>query len=566
MKTEITLTKMAKQGLFALVLFLTTGFASIAQPLYTQDSAGPNFCDGWAYLDSTNMSNSSSPVWINLSTNQIMNTAGPYSTFMLCPGDYSVSFTDNNGNDITLVFTIGGQGNSNPCTGFSVGISTTNADLNSCNGSITANVFNGTAPYTYSWSNPISPNINLNNISGLCPGQYFVSVIDANGCPASGSGIVNENNTGGGTNPIDTTIVNTLITQDATGINLCNGTAQLLDSVNFFPPVTWWSLNMGYGYTSDDFAGSGLCPGDWSVTFNDINGNSISLFFTIGVQGNPNPCQGFSATMTTTNTDINACTGTATITVSGGTAPYSYSWANSGASMINSQQNLCAGYYFADVIDANGCTTFVWDTVHVNNTGGGGSNPSDTIIIIINNTFPPNSVTDSLPTVTILDCNLDFDSIGSAYITNVQATNLGALVTWTIYDFFGNVIATYDISYNNVNPNGAVYEATLILMCGRSINTVQITDQFEYIPGSSSISEFSDLEINCVNPMTEVLKINFNREFEGQLILVDMKGATIFSTNVSAAHFEYNVSALNQGIYILQIHAQNGTSLIKLIK
>jgi hypothetical protein len=54
-------------------------------------------------------------------------------------------------------------------------------------GSVTATVEGGTAPYTYNWSNGQTGQ----TATGLTPGTYMVSVTDANGCGTSGSlGIV----------------------------------------------------------------------------------------------------------------------------------------------------------------------------------------------------------------------------------------------------------------------------------------------------------------------------------------------------------------------------------------
>lgn len=54
-----------------------------------------------------------------------------------------------------------------------------------CSGSVQLNAINGTAPYTYSASG--LPASTLNVLQGLCPGSYFISVLDANACPASTS-------------------------------------------------------------------------------------------------------------------------------------------------------------------------------------------------------------------------------------------------------------------------------------------------------------------------------------------------------------------------------------------
>ena len=48
------------------------------------------------------------------------------------------------------------------------------------------------------------------------------------------------------------------------------------------------------------------------------------------------------------------CDGTADVIVSGGVAPYTYNWVHNGATTSN-QTDLCAGAYFVEVSDANGC-------------------------------------------------------------------------------------------------------------------------------------------------------------------------------------------------------------------
>lgn len=49
---------------------------------------------------------------------------------------------------------------------------------NACDGSISTNVTNGLAPYTYSWSNGATTSLLVN----VCPGSYTVTVTGANGC------------------------------------------------------------------------------------------------------------------------------------------------------------------------------------------------------------------------------------------------------------------------------------------------------------------------------------------------------------------------------------------------
>ena len=49
-----------------------------------------------------------------------------------------------------------------------------------CDGTATANVSGGTAPYTYIWSDPLLQT--TSTATGLCIGSYSVTVTDNNGC------------------------------------------------------------------------------------------------------------------------------------------------------------------------------------------------------------------------------------------------------------------------------------------------------------------------------------------------------------------------------------------------
>lgn len=73
-----------------------------------------------------------------------------------------------------------------------------------------------------------------------------------------------------------------------------------------------------------------------------------------------------NGTTSTTNTNCGACNGTATVSASGGVAPYSYSWSNGSTSPTI--QGLCAGAYNVTITDANGSTSIL--TTVISGTGG----------------------------------------------------------------------------------------------------------------------------------------------------------------------------------------------------
>jgi len=90
----------------------------------------------------------------------------------LAPGNYTVTVTDANGCNNTASTTIDDSTSPNAST------SSTDTTCGDSDGSATASATNGTAPYTYAWSNGMSGSA----ISGLADGDYTVTITDANGC------------------------------------------------------------------------------------------------------------------------------------------------------------------------------------------------------------------------------------------------------------------------------------------------------------------------------------------------------------------------------------------------
>src|SRR6185312_1963203 len=93
---------------------------------------------------------------------------------------------------------------------------------------------------------------------------------------------------------------------------------------------------------------TGLCSGNDSVTVTDANGCTSTAYFSIT---QPNP---LVITVSSNNSACSLCNGSASISVSGGTAPYSYSWTT--GSTTDSATGLCKGTYTVTVTDANNCT------------------------------------------------------------------------------------------------------------------------------------------------------------------------------------------------------------------
>ncbi|MBI3510101.1 MAG: gliding motility-associated C-terminal domain-containing protein [Bacteroidetes bacterium] len=125
----------------------------------------------------------------------------------------------------------------------------------------------------------------------------------------------------------------------------CNGSATV--SVTPAGPYTYlWSPS---GQTTS--TATNLCAGTYTVTVTAACGTGTAVV-TVPTSGG-----GITVTNTgQTNVSCNGqCNGSATVTPSGGTLPYTYAWMPSGGTNPTAP-NLCAGNYTCTVTDAAGCT------------------------------------------------------------------------------------------------------------------------------------------------------------------------------------------------------------------
>lgn len=218
-------------------------------------------------------------------------------------------------------------------------INQVNASCNGyCDGQVTINPAGGTAPYTYFWSNGSSLQIRTD----LCAGSYTVTIFDSNMCEGTVTFTI--------TQP-DMLFVNTNHTDVfCFGQNSGTATAQAVQGTS---PYTYaWSGNAGnQAYVNQLYAGT------YTVTATDANGCTATSQATIGT---PNPLQS-TVTVTSNVTCYGDCNGVGQVSVSDGTPPYSYYWANYVTNQVNSQ--LCAGNTYVTIWDDNGCQAF--DTITI---------------------------------------------------------------------------------------------------------------------------------------------------------------------------------------------------------
>jgi len=222
-------------------------------------------------------------------------------------------------------------------------------------GEITVTATGGAGGYDFQWDaaagNRMTP-----TVAGLAAGTYCVVVTDANGC----------------TDSICVTLGQPTTAVDVTASVISNYNGSQIqcfgDSSGVAVAVaTGGTAAIDYQYawtitsqTSD--TAIGLPDGTFCVTVTDDFGCTDTACVTIG-----EPTIVVATVSATTNVAcLGDCTGSATVTGSGGTgSAYTYLWdANAGNQTTATATNLCTGLYGVTISDINGCvgvaTVFFW--------------------------------------------------------------------------------------------------------------------------------------------------------------------------------------------------------------
>ncbi|MGV3612073.1 MAG: gliding motility-associated C-terminal domain-containing protein [Fluviicola sp.] len=210
-----------------------------------------------------------------------------------------------------------------------------------CNGNVALNFTTLTTPaYSFAWSNGAT----TQNISGLCAGNYAVTVTDGNTCTAA----ANVNITA------PTPITATLATVNATCNNTCNGSIAVTASGG--SPGYQYSLNGAANQASNNF--SALCDGPYVVRVTDLNG----CFITVNTNITEPPVLNINL-VSTTPSSCGVTNGSLTVSASGGTPGYLFT-VGAVTQASGTFNNLAPNTYNVIVTDANGCTQNLAVTVN----------------------------------------------------------------------------------------------------------------------------------------------------------------------------------------------------------
>ena len=330
----------------------------------------------------------------------------------LSAGSYSVSVTDLNDCLVVSNFTILDGGlviaNISSSTGVSCFAGT--------DGSAIVVVTDGVPSYSYLWSNGQTSS-SATNLSG---GSQFVTVTDANGCTIVVSTTINE--------PSILT-AGILSSANANCNGSCDGMATALANGGTQPYSYLW----GNGQTV--LTATGLCTGITTLDITDANGCLASTTITITEPA----VLALNTTVINPNC-VNSCDGSASVTTTGGTVPYTYLWNDPAAQSTVTASSLCDGSYVITLTDSNGCISVATATL-----------------------TDPNLLVAAISNVTDIDCYGNCNGFAQVSVSGAGSPYTYA---WNSGDTTNQATAlcqgTYTVTVNNINGCESVTSATII--------------------------------------------------------------------------------------------------------
>jgi len=354
------------------------------------------------------------------------NTTPPQTTQTISnlgPGSYMVTVTDSISGctkDTTFVLTNGSS--------LQVAIdSFVNVSCNGGNSGIAyASASGGLGSVTYSWdTNPIQTSATA---TGLSAGTYNVTVTDSVGCISVATVVITEPNA-------------LLVNPTMIGMPSCNGGSDGTAIANANGGVSPYTYSWNTTPIQTTQSASGLSAGQYIVTVTDANG-CIATGNVLITQPAP-----ISNNIQITNiTCHNGNDGTITLTSSGGTAPYSYSWSTS-SNTSNTETGLSSGTVYVTTSDNQGCS--VTDTIQITNP--------DSMSLVLTHTSASCNTADGTATANVAGGNAPYGYFWSVNNQTTQTADSlpGGMVSVVVMDSNGCTVSG-SINIDTVNIHTAV--------------------------------------------------------------------------------------------------------------
>ncbi|MFH0894505.1 MAG: choice-of-anchor L domain-containing protein [Bacteroidota bacterium] len=392
-------------------------------------------------------------IWSNSATTEDLTA--------LHAGTYSVTITDGNGCSLQKTYTVTNDAGTLAQTYGNA----MNATCGQSNGSIDIQISGGSFPYTYLWSNAATTEDLLNIPSG----NYSCTITDNSGCSLITPvySVLNESGTLAFTNI------------DVDNETCSNGSGKItLTIAGGALPLTYlWST----GAVTQNI--TALHAGNYSCTVTDNNGCSINTgtLVLINDPGTLLVSDVFIVDEVCTNT-----MGSVTLSVDGGTLPYTFHWDNGSTSQ--NIYNLHAGSYTCQITDAAGCTVPV--IANVQNSAG--SLQIDNMVVT--NETCGNGVGAINLIISGATAPITYAWSSGQAVQDITALHSGTY-TVTVHDNNGCII-TGNAQVNNITSNGFSAEISGITnaICGNNNGSVNVTASggntpYTYIWSNSATTE-----------------------------------------------------------------------------
>jgi uncharacterized repeat protein (TIGR01451 family) len=358
-------------------------------------------------------------------------------------GTYNLTITDARGCTATQNVTI-----AQPTAALAAGNIKTDINcFGGTTGAINVTVTGGTAPYTYQWSG--ASTATTEDLTNIGAGTYNLTITDARGCTATQNVSLLQPTAALAAGNVKTDINCFGGTTGAINVTVSGGTA----------PYTYqWSG--ASTATTEDLTNIGA--GTYNLTITDAKGctttQSVTLLQPVAALAAGN-----------VKTDINCfggTTGSINVTVTGGTAPYTYQWSGASTATTEDLTNIGAGTYKLTITDAKGCTTTQSVTIS-----------------------QPTAITSSAAKT---DANCFGSATGTATITASGGT--GTLTyskdgtTFQASNLFSGLAAgSYTFTVKDANACSTTVSTTIAQPTAITINT-QPNDQTVFVGGSASFT------------------------------------------------------------------------------
>ncbi len=428
------------------------------------------------------------------------NTSGNFSG--VPAGNYTIEVTDINncapatGNPVTV---------NQPDELIITGTSTSNVSCTgSTDGTITVNVTGGTPDYEFTLSpgNIVDPDGTFEN---LAPGDYTVSVTDANSCGPVTTGTLTINEP----SPIS---IDNVSSQDVT----CSGAADGQISVTASGGTAPLSYTLDPGAVTNGTGNfTGLDGGSYTVTVNDANGCPAAVTEAIDIT-DPDPIAitGQSGTDITCN---GAGDGTITVTATGGTGTLTYTLDPGAISNTSgSFSNLGPDTYTVSVDDENNCPAAISTPITINE---------------------PSPITIDDENATDITCTGADDGTASVNVSG------------------GNPPYNYTLQ-----PSGTVNSTGSFSGLSAGNYTIEVTDASSCGPVSSgtlTVNEPAPISINDVNSQN----LSCNETGDGEINVTATGGTAPLSYTLdpgAVTNGTGNFDGLDGGSYTVTVNDANG--------